>query len=127
MFSEMIATIKNGQTPDITTLQGRLRAAIVKKMAILQLARQFRHNDNKINPKAQHILWAAIIANDPESIATALDIILFEETEQEKEPAPVATIQQQEAQQLLNLIPKKPDTINLRQQITKLTKDKQTK
>ena len=78
MLSTMLTSLKKGELPDMATLQGRLRAALVKKTAMLHLPRPFRHNDEKINPNSHHILWAAILLDDHPSQILALDLLLIE-------------------------------------------------
>lgn len=81
MFQTTISTLQQGLLPEPASYNGRLRAALVKKLAMLQLGRQFRHNDDKINPNASHMLWAAIILEEKETVATCLDILLTEDLE----------------------------------------------
>lgn len=78
MFTEMIASLQHGEMPEQAALQGRLRAAMVKKLAMLRLEYQFRHNDSKINPDTGQMVWAAVLLGDQQSLDLLADILLTE-------------------------------------------------
>jgi hypothetical protein len=80
MFSQMIADVQNGLLPAAEALRSRLQVAMVKKLAMLRLPRQFHHNDPKINPDTEHMLWAAILLEDADAVQT-LEMILFTEAQ----------------------------------------------
>ncbi len=82
MFTTLISDLQQGHFPDPVSLRGRLHAALVKKLAMLRLEIQFRHQDEKINPNANHMLWAALLLEDNESIAIIIDILLTEALDQ---------------------------------------------
>lgn len=78
----MIEDLKKGLTPDQGPLRQRLQAAMVKKLAMMRLQREFQHNDSKINPNSEHMLWAAILLEDDEAIETLITILITEAHDQ---------------------------------------------
>lgn len=78
MFSQMIADLQHGLLPAAEALRARLQVAMVKKLAMLRLPRQFHHNDPKINPDTEHMLWAAILLEDADAIQTVQMILSTE-------------------------------------------------
>lgn len=83
MFSEMIADLKNGRLPEQKSLKKRLKFALTKKLGIIKQPYLLWPGDPKMNPPAQHILWAALITEDQEAFALATDILLQEEHEKQ--------------------------------------------
>ncbi len=81
MFDEMIAALKSGLLPPEADLKKRFDAAVVKKLGILKLPYPFWQSDQKINPAAAHLLWAAILLEDREKFHLVEDIIGLEEAE----------------------------------------------
>ncbi|MBC8316889.1 MAG: hypothetical protein H8E41_03220 [Desulfobulbaceae bacterium] len=81
MFSEMINDLKNGCLPEPTPLKKRLRFAFTKKLGIIKQPYLLWPPDPKQNPPATHLLWAAIILEDADSIALATDILIQERHE----------------------------------------------
>ncbi len=51
---------------------------MVKKLAIMRLNKEFHHNDSKINPESDHMLWAAILLEDHDALETLASILLTE-------------------------------------------------
>lgn len=78
MFTTLIEDLKQGNKPDLKALRQRLQLALIKKKAMMRLQPQFRHNDTKINPESRHMLWAALLVDDQESVTTLLDIMITE-------------------------------------------------
>ncbi|MBU1641691.1 MAG: hypothetical protein KKG53_14550 [Proteobacteria bacterium] len=78
----MIADLKQGLEPDPGPLRQRLQAAMVKKLAMMRLQREFHHNDSKINPNSEHMLWAAILLEDDEAVDTLITILITEAHDQ---------------------------------------------
>ncbi len=68
MFSEMIKMLKQGELPAGDPLRAKLKAALIKKGGVLQQPRPCWSGDPKINPLAQHMLWAAILLADGDSV-----------------------------------------------------------
>ncbi|MEN8140460.1 MAG: hypothetical protein ABFR97_04480 [Thermodesulfobacteriota bacterium] len=83
MLSGMVQAIEAGEIPAKSPLQGRLRAALIKKMAWLQQPVAMRSPDSKLNPATIQLVWAAIIVGDAESLDLSLDIFLTELSEQD--------------------------------------------
>ncbi len=78
MFSTMIEDLKQGIEPAPGPLRLRLQAALVKKLAMMRLHREFHHNDSKINPNSEHMLWAAILLENNEAMETLVTILITE-------------------------------------------------
>ncbi|MBU4260394.1 MAG: hypothetical protein KKC76_00750 [Proteobacteria bacterium] len=78
MFSDMIHALRQNHLPEAAPLKARLRAAVVKKMAILRQPYLFWPQDTKINPPARHLLWAAVLLLDKENFELAGDILVME-------------------------------------------------
>ena len=81
MFSDMINALRHNHLPETAPLKARLRAAVVKKMAILRQPYLFWPQDTKINPPARHLLWAAVLLQDRENFELAGDILVTERLE----------------------------------------------
>lgn len=78
MFSTMIENLQKGIEPEPAPLRLRLQAAMVKKLAMMRLQHEFQHNDSKINPIAEHMLWAATLLEDDEALETLVTILITE-------------------------------------------------
>lgn len=78
MFSEMIAVIHNKGVPEPDTLQKRYDFAMTKKMGIVKLPSAFWMQDPKINPRSDHLFWAALLLKDRSRIDLALSVIALE-------------------------------------------------
>ena len=78
MFTEMINMLKEGRRPADDELKRRLDLAVVKKGGVLQQPKQCWSGDTKINPDAVHMLWAAVILGDVDTIATVVGMIGIE-------------------------------------------------
>jgi len=81
MFSEMIADLNRSKMPDPAILATRFDFAMIKKMGIVRLPPAFRMQDPKINPRSEHLFWAALLLMDRSRVETALSIIAVELTE----------------------------------------------
>lgn len=78
MFSEMIAAIRDNRLPNPELLQKRFEFALTKKLGIIKLPPAFWMRDPKINPRADHLFWAAVLLKDRRRIDMALSIIAVE-------------------------------------------------
>lgn len=74
----MIEDLQSGLEPTLPLLRQRLQAAMVKKMAMMRLHKEFHHNDSKINPNTDHMMWAAILLEDHDAMETLATILLTE-------------------------------------------------
>lgn len=82
MFTAMLDDLRQGREPSPAGLNQRLQIGLIKKKAVMRLQRQFRHNDSKINPDSEHLLWAALLLEDEEAQAAVVEIIITEAHEQ---------------------------------------------
>jgi len=78
MFSEMLAAIQSNRMPDPGTLRKRFDFAMTKKLGILKLPPAYWMRDPKINPRADHLFWAALLLKDRERIDLSLSVIVAE-------------------------------------------------
>ena len=119
MFTEMITSLRDNQLPSIPHLKGRLHIALIKKEAILSLPASFRVSDPKMNPTADHMLWAAIVIGDLELIEITVTILLTEGDGQANHPDVI-----QASLDRLLAIPSAPNLIEtLRSTIKPLTNE----
>lgn len=81
MFSELFNELQKNNLPDPAKLRQRYDFALIKKLAVIKLPPAFRMQDPKINPQADHLLWAALLLKDRERIDTALSVLALELTE----------------------------------------------
>ncbi len=81
MFTEMVKTLAAGHLPDLSLLRGRLHAAMVKKLALVQQPPTYWETDPKRNPKVEHLFWGAVLLEDQEMLDTVKTIILVEMSE----------------------------------------------
>ena len=104
MFSELISQLKKGTLPDPTSLKKRFDAALIKKIGVLRQPYMLWSADQKINPSAKHLLWAAILLENHENFKLIEGIIATEELERQKKTAqPVETIIQSHLDELQSL------------------------
>lgn len=78
MFSEMIAALRNGDAPEPVSLQIRFDFAMIKKLGVIKLPPAFWVRDPKINPRSDHLFWAALLLNDRARIDMALSVLAVE-------------------------------------------------
>jgi hypothetical protein len=78
MFSEMIAAVNNNVDPEPISLQKRFDFALTKKLGIVKLPPAFWMQDPKINPRSDHLFWAALLLKDRNRIDMALSVIAVE-------------------------------------------------
>ena len=78
MFSRFFRELAAGQRPDLDQLGRMFDVAMTKKMAVLALPPQFWVSDAKINPRADHLLWAALLLEDRERLALAVTALAAE-------------------------------------------------
>lgn len=78
MFTDMTALIGQGKLPDRSLLAKKFHAALTKKFAVVGLPPAFRMTDPKINPRADHLLWAAILLEDREGYDLVVSLIAAE-------------------------------------------------
>jgi hypothetical protein len=81
MFSHMIAALGDEEMPEPAALTKRYDFAVTKKLGILKLPPAFWMRDPKINPRSDHLFWAALLLKDRKRIELALSIMAIEQTE----------------------------------------------
>ena len=110
MFVEIFRDMSMGIMIDTDLLGRRFDLAITKKLGVVKLPPSFWMQDPKINPRSDHLLWAALLLDDPERVALAYSVLAVEHEEQQKklalkERVPVELILDGYVQQLLALMP----------------------
>lgn len=115
MFSEMIDGLKQGVLPDSALLQGRCRAALAKKLAIVSQPPTYWIVDSKRNPDTEHLLWAVLLLQDSDLLDVVIGIILMEQAESEGLSA--EDFMQQSVARLLALAPYKSFVEQLKHQL----------
>ncbi len=120
MFTEMITTLARDGQPDPARLRQRFRLALTKKLAVVRLPPAFWVQDPKINPRADHLFWAALLLDDREGLDLVSSVIAVELAEQP--PGRDVSVGERLAglaEELLDLVP--PDRRDrLRQQVDRL-------
>lgn len=101
MFSEMVADLAHGRFPDPSALGRRFDMAMTKKMGIVRLPSAFWMKDPKINPRAEHLFWAALLLLDRERVELALAVLAAEQAERRRSASPD---QQELADQVRDLL-----------------------
>lgn len=82
MFSEIFAALEKGVVPDPELLQRRFDLALTKKLGVVKLPPAFWMQDPKINPRADHLLQAALLLGDRERCDMAVSVLAVENAEQ---------------------------------------------
>ena len=101
MFSEMVAQLARGERPDPVTLRGRMRAAVTKKLALVQQPTTYWESDSKRNPRSDHLLWGALLLSDRDLYGVVLGIIALEQAARPDGSAEEFTAQALESFQIL--------------------------
>ena len=74
----MIAAVNNNVAPESISLQKRFDFALTKKLGIVKLPPAFWMQDPKINPRSDHLFWAALLLKDRNRIDMVLSVIAVE-------------------------------------------------
>ncbi len=106
MFADMMAELARGEEPDPDRLRGRFRAALTKKLAVVRLPPCFWMNDPKINPRSDHLLWAALLLDDRQGVELVASAIAVELAERGGgEPVDLGQRLRTLADELLRMVP----------------------
>jgi len=110
MFAKIFSELTRGERVDSDLLKRRFDVAMTKKLGVVKLPPSFWMQDPKINPRTDHLLWAALLLNDPDRVALAFSALAVEHDEQQKKQAVEARESMGEVldrflQQFLELLP----------------------
>ena len=82
MFTQIFAALEQGKAPDLELLQRHFDLAMTKKIGVVKLPPAFWMQDSKINPRADHLLQAALLLGDRERCDLAVSVLALEISEQ---------------------------------------------
>jgi len=82
MFTQIFAALEQGEVADPELLQRRFDLAMTKKLGVVKLPPAFWMRDPKINPRADHLLQAALLLGDRERCDLAVSVLAVENAEQ---------------------------------------------
>jgi len=110
MFSEFFHDLGSGKMINFNLLKCRFDVAMTKKMGVVTLPPAFWMQDPKINPRTDHLLWAALLLGDQDRVALAFSALAVEHDEQQKRRAvdereSMAEVLDRSLQQLFDLLP----------------------
>ncbi len=110
MFTEFFDEIGRGNTVDPDRLKRLFDIAMTKKLGVVKLPPSFWMQDPKINPRVDHLLWAALLLDDGERLSLAVSALAVEHDEQQKRKQPeeresIGPALDRSMQQLLDLLP----------------------
>ena len=83
MFTSIFTALKQGRNPDLELLRRHFDLAMTKKLGVVKLPPAFWMQDTKINPRADHLLQAAMLLGDRERCGLAVSVLAVEVAEQE--------------------------------------------
>jgi len=104
MFTENFVKLKQGKIPDLKLLQRRFDLAMTKKLGVVKLPPAFWMQDSKINPRADHLLQAALLLGDRERCDLAVSVLAVEHQEQHNDQF-LQKVVQQTAAELIDMLP----------------------
>ena len=81
MFTQIFAALEQGEAPDLELLQRHFDLAMTKKLGVVKLPPAFWMQDSKINPRADHLLQAALLLGDRERCDLAVSVLAVETAE----------------------------------------------
>ncbi len=119
MFSHFFHRAVLAEQVDLDQLRKRFDPAMTKKLAVIKLPPSFWMQDPKINPRADHLLWAALLLDDPDRAALAFSAMAVEHEERQRKQAAddapgLAEALEAAVHDLLQLIPKENHELRLR-------------
>ena len=82
MFTQIFAALEQGEALDFELLQRHFDLAMTKKLGVVKLPPAFWMQDSKINPRADHLLQAALLLGDRERCDLAVSVLALEISEQ---------------------------------------------
>jgi hypothetical protein len=81
MFTQIFAALEQGEAPDFELLRRHFDLAMTKKLGVVKLPPAFWMQDSKINPRADHLLQAALLLGDRERCDLAVSVLALEISE----------------------------------------------
>ncbi len=105
MFTDIFIALKQGEFPDLELLQRRFDLAMTKKLGVVKLPPAFWMQDPKINPRADHLLQAALLLDDRERCDLAVSVLAVEHQEQHSDQSLHEAVGQAAAD-LIAMLPK---------------------
>lgn len=78
MFEDIFTVLYQGELPDFVVLRKRFDLAVIKKMGVLKQPPAMWPVDPKINPPSKSLLFAALLLDDKEAMATVYGIVQAE-------------------------------------------------
>lgn len=119
MFAQVFRDVAEGEAIEPDLLARRFDLAMTKKLGVVKLPSTFWVQDPKINPRADHLLWAALLLEDAQRVALACSVLAVEHEEQQKRSNPGERMPFSQAvdgylRQLLDLLPGKDTDRELR-------------
>ena len=85
MFTNIFAALEQGKLPDSELLQRLFDLAMTKKLGVVKLPPAFWMQDPKINPRADHLLQAALLLEDRERCDLAVSVLAVEHAEKKQD------------------------------------------
>ena len=104
MFTQIFAALEQGEAPDIELLGRRFDLAMTKKLGVVKLPPAFWMQDTKINPRADHLLQAALLLGDRERCDMAVSVLAVENIEK-KTGRMISQVVQEILEALLIIVP----------------------
>lgn len=117
MFTQIFTELEQGKPVNHDLLQRRFDLAITKKFGVIKLPPAFWMQDSKINPRADHLLQAALLLGDRERYGLAVSALAVEIAEKSN-GQPLQQVVREITDALLT---KAPD--NIKDQLTAFSKE----
>ena len=81
MFTRILHCLEKNEPVDLDRLSRLFDIAMTKKMGVLKMAPSYWQNDPKINPRADHLFWMALLLDDWHRIDLAISVLAAEHSE----------------------------------------------
>ncbi len=104
MFTQMFGQLRQGKVVEPGQMRRWFDLAMTKKQGVLRTPPVFWSADPKINPRSDHLLWVALLLDDPRRIELALSVLAMEYAERQPPPSWHCFLEQH-LQELFSLVP----------------------